>query len=414
MQERMINMEFFKLVSINEAKDIIEKNITFKAAVEKVNILNALGRIIAEDIYANENVPDFVRSTVDGYAIFSQDAFGASESLPAILNLVGEVKIGQVPSKDIIQGECMYVPTGGMLPKGADAVVMIEYTEKLDDGTILINKPVAPLQNIVEIGEDVKKGELIIKKGTKLRPYEIGVLSSLGILEVDVYKKIKVGIISTGDEIVDPKEKITLGKVRDINSYLLYSLCLEEGVEPVLYGIVSDDYEKLKNKLKEAIDECDVVIMSGGSSVGNKDETIKVINSFKDSNIFIHGISIKPGKPTIIGKIGEKFVFGLPGHPLACAVIFKNFVSFYFNKIRSFEREEYPIECIMAVNYHKAQGRAEFLPVRIKEEQGKLFAYPTYYKSGLISCFSKSFGYIYIEKELEGVYEGQTVKVYKF
>nr|WP_242822553.1 gephyrin-like molybdotransferase Glp [Caloramator australicus] len=414
MQERMIKMELLKLVSIKEAKEIIEKNSTYKIETEKINILDSLGRILAMDIYSNENVPDFVRSTVDGYAAQSEDVFGASESLPAILKLVGEVKIGQTPPCEINAGECMYVPTGGMLPKGADTVVMIEYTEKLDHETILVNKPTAPLQNIVEIGEDVKKGELILKKGTKIRPYEIGVLSSLGILEIEVYKKIKVGIISTGDEVVDPKEKINLGQVRDINSYLLYSLCEEEGVEPTLYGIVKDDYEKLRETLDRAIKECDVVIMSGGSSVGNKDETVKVIKSFENSNIFIHGIAIKPGKPTIIGKIGEKFVYGLPGHPLACAVIFKNFVAHYFDKLRGFEREDFWIECKMAVNYHKAQGRAEFLPVRIKVENGELIAYPTYYKSGLISCFSKSFGYIYIEKELEGVYQGQRVKVFKF
>jgi molybdopterin molybdotransferase len=407
-------MELLKLVTVKEAKEIIEKNISFKPGIEKISILNSLGRILAEDIYAPENVPDFRKSTVDGYAVISGDVFGASESLPAILKLVGEVKIGTEPTLDIMPGECMYVPTGGMLPKSADTVVMIEYTEKLDDETILVNKPAAPFQNIIEIGEDVKKGELILKKGTKLRPYEIGVLSSLGILEVEVYKKVKVGIISTGDEIVDPKEKINKGQVRDINSYLLYSLCLEEGAEPILYGIVKDDYEKLREKLQAAISECDLVLMSGGSSAGNKDETLRVISSFENSNIFIHGVAIRPGKPTIVGKVGDKFIFGLPGHPLACAVIFKTLVIHYLDRIRNFEREEYPVECRFAVNYHKAEGRAEFLPVSIKEVEGKLIAYPTYYESGLISRFAKSFGYVYIEKELEGISEGQIVKVYKF
>ncbi|KRQ86419.1 Molybdopterin molybdenumtransferase [Caloramator mitchellensis] len=407
-------MELLKLVTVNEAKEIIKNNKSYKIETEKVSILDVLERVLAVDIYSNENVPEFVRSTVDGYAVSSNDVFGASESLPAILKLVGEVKIGSVPPSDIKDGECMYVPTGGMLPNGADTVAMIEYTEKLDDETILINKPVAPLQNIVEIGEDVNKGELVLKKGTRIRPYEVGVLASLGILEVEVYKRIKVGIISTGDEVVPPTEKIELGKVRDINSYLLYSLCIEESVEPVLYGIINDDFDKLREAVERALGECDVVLMSGGSSVGTKDETVKVIKSFEGSNIFIHGIAIKPGKPTIVGKVNDKFIFGLPGHPLACAVIFKNFVAHYLDLIRNFEREEYPIECIFSVNYHKAPGRAEFLPVQIKEEDGVLKAYPTYYKSGLISCFAKSFGYVYIEKELEGLYAGQNVKVIKF
>lgn len=409
----MIKIELLKLDTIKEAKELIEKNISYELGTEKVDIKNALGRILAVDVLSNENVPNFRRSTVDGYGILSRDVFGASESLPALLRLVGEVKIGSPPPSDITYGECMYVPTGGMIPRGADTVVMIEYTEKLDDETILINKPIAPLQNIVEIGEDVKEGEIVIKKGTKIRPYEIGVLSSLGILEIEVYKKMRVGIISTGDEVVHPSEKIQMGKIRDINSYLLYSLTIDEGMEPILYGIVRDDFTALRKSLEKALSECDVVIISGGSSVGTKDQTVRVINSFDNSNILVHGIAIKPGKPTIIGKLKDKFVFGLPGHPLACAVTFKNFVLHYIDKTRDFERKEYPIQCSFAVNYHKAPGRTEFLPVQVKEMEGKLKAYPIYYKSGLISCFSKSTGYIHIERELEGIYEGQIVKVYR-
>ncbi len=406
-------MELLKLVTIQEAVEIIRNNTDFKLETEKVLITQALGRFVAEDIYSPEDVPDFRRSTVDGYAVVSSDVFGASESLPAMLTLVGESKMGEELKIDIFSGECVYVPTGGMIPNSADSVVMIEYTERLEDGTVLIQKPVAPNENVIEIGEDVKKGELIVSKGTRLRPYEIAVLANCGITEVQVYKKLRVAIIPTGDEIVEPDKKERIGQVRNSNSFLLHSLSLEEGVEPVLCEIIEDDFEKLRRVVGKALNECDVVLISGGSSAGVKDQTLAVMNSFENSKVFIHGIAIKPGKPTIVGKIGEKFVFGLPGHPLACAVIFKTIVTRYFDVLRNHSRREYPILCKFAVNYRKAEGRAEVLPVKIKEENGELIAQPIYYESGLVSRYTKADGYILIEKELEGIRENQIVKVYK-
>ncbi len=255
----------------------------------------------------------------------------------------------------------------------------------------------------------------MLQKGTKLRAYEIGLLSSLGIINVQVYKKPKISIISTGDEIVGCDEKPKLGQVRDINSYILSSAVIEDGGEPIDYGVVKDTYEDLKIAVDDALDKCDIVLISGGSSVGKKDQTLKVINALEKSEVLVHGISIKPGKPTIIAKIGDKAVFGLPGHPLSCAVIYKVIVNHYINKITNYDHENYPVLCRFSINYHKAKGREEYLPVTLDvKDNGEITANPVFSKSGLITGFTKAWGYLKIDKNDEGIKEGQTVYAYKF
>lgn len=407
-------MDLFNVMTVKDTTKLID-SFSYSLATEKVTLLNATGRILTSDIIAKDNVPDFRRSTVDGYAVNSRDVFGASESIQSVLDLKGEILMGEEPSVEIkIPGYCYYVPTGGAIPMGADSVIMIEYTEKLDDEVILTSKATSPGENVVEIGEDIKKDEKVIAKGTKLRAYEIGVLASLGYYEVEVYIKPKIGIISTGDEVVHPAESIKPGQIRDINTYLLHSLTEESGCEPVNYGVVKDEYELLKQTVEKAVAECDIVLMSGGSSVGKKDNTVNVIKDLKDGELMVHGISVKPGKPTIIGKSGNKIIFGLPGHPLACAVIFKVIVKHYIEKITGHKETIYPIECRFKFNYHKAKGREEFLPVTIEEKKGELIAAPVFGKSGLITGFSKAWGFIRIERNDEGIKEGQSVKVFKF
>jgi len=331
-----------------------------------------------------------------------------------MMDLKGEVIMGQAPVEIIDSPEkSVYVPTGGMLPSGSDAVVMIEYTEKLDEDTVLINSPSAYGDNVVEIGEDIKQGEIVVKRGTKLRPYEIGVLSSLGISKVEVYKKPRVAIISTGDEVVPATERPTLGEVRDINTSLLMALLLEDGMEPVSYGIIKDDYDLLKCTVDKAFEECDLVLISGGSSVGKKDQTLKVISSYTDGEVLVHGIAVKPGKPTIIGKHKEKIIFGLPGHPLACSIIYKILVKKYIHKLMFQDEKIYGTSATISINYHKAKGREEYLPVALEEIGDKLIAKPVFGKSGLISVFSKAWGYIKIDKNVEGLKEGQLVEVYR-
>ncbi|EPS56209.1 molybdenum cofactor synthesis domain-containing protein [Clostridium botulinum Af84] len=380
-----------------------------------MELLSSMDRVIYEDIVSHINVPNFRRSTVDGYAVNSKDVAGASESMPAMMNYRGEVFMGKIPEVNIdFPGDCVYVPTGGMIPEGSDSVIMVEYTERVHEDTVLINKATAYGEKVVEIGEDIAKEEVIIKKGERLRPYEIGVLSSLGITKVPVCRNPKVAIISTGDEIVDPNKEPNLGEVRDINSYLLQASIIEDGGIPINYGIIRDDFNLLKNTVEKAIEDTDIVLISGGSSVGKKDVTIDVINSLGDTGVFVHGIAIKPGKPTIIGNVKDKIVFGLPGHPLSAAVVYKVIVKYYIDKIAGVKEKVFPIVCKFNINYHSAKGREEYLPVTLNWQENEIIASPIFSKSGLISGFSKAYGFIKIDKNLEGIKKDEKVFVYRF
>lgn len=408
-------MELFKVADIKEVQRIIDENLKIEPKSERIPLPKALGRVLYSNVISQENIPGFRRSSVDGYAIKSKESAGASEAMPAMFELRGEVRMGEEAKVKLdFPGSCVYVPTGGMLPQGADSVVMIEYSEKLDDNTILINTSSYPGENLVEEDEDVAVNELLIKKGTKLRPYEIGVLASLGVMEVEVCQTLKCGIVSTGDEVVDPSSTPSLGQVRDVNTYLLSSLVEECGAEAVVYGIYNDNFEELKAAITKAFEECHMVLVSGGSSVGKKDQTFEAIKSLGNSEILVHGIAVKPGKPTLIGKAENKIIFGLPGHPLACAVIFKTIVQHYISRVYEQEQIDYPIECSFAINYHSAKGREEFLPVKLENREEGLTAVPVISKSGIISAFSKAYGYIRIDKNLEGIREGEKVSVYRF
>jgi molybdopterin molybdotransferase len=408
-------MELFNVVTVEDTRKIIDENFKFEPLPEKVKLSDAVGRVIYTDVVSGVNVPGFRRSTVDGYAVRSRDVAGASESIPAMLDYKGEAMMGRATEVELsYPGECVYVPTGGMLPLGSDCVVMIEYTDKLDENTILINKPTAPGENVINEDDDIRAGEVLIKKGSKLRPYEIGVLSSIGHIEVEVVKRIRVGIISTGDEIVSPEKTPILGQVRDINTYLLSSLVTENGGESVIYGVCEDTYEDLRNRVDMAYKECDIVLISGGSSVGKKDQTLKVMESLGESSILVHGIAIKPGKPTVIGKSGKKIVFGLPGHPLACAVVFKAVVKYYIDRATGEHNIDYPIPCSFALNYHKAKGREEYLPVNIEFIDGNMVAVPIFAQSGIITAFSRAWGFVKIDRNIEGIREGDRVLIYKF
>ncbi|WP_434283441.1 molybdopterin molybdotransferase MoeA [Clostridium botulinum] len=408
-------MDLFNVVSIKEAKSLIEKNFNVKPIKEEVELLSSMDRVIYEDIVSHINVPNFRRSTVDGYAVNSKDVAGASESMPAMMNYRGEVFMGKIPEVNMdFPGDCVYVPTGGMIPEGSDSVVMVEYTERVHEDTVLINKATAYGEKVVEIGEDIAKEEIMIKKGKRLRPYEIGVLSSLGITKVPVCRKPKVAIISTGDEIVDPNKEPNLGEVRDINSYLLQASIIEDGGIPINYGIIRDDFNLLKNTVEKAIEDTDIVLISGGSSVGKKDVTIDVINSLGDPGVFVHGIAIKPGKPTIIGNVKDKIVFGLPGHPLSAAIVYKVIVKYYIDKIAGVKEKVFPIVCKFNINYHSAKGREEYLPVTLNWKENEIIASPIFSKSGLISGFSKAYGFMKIDKNLEGIKKDEKVFVYRF
>lgn len=385
-----------------------------KMPTEKVDILSSVGRVLSKDIISKENVPDFNRSTVDGYAVLAESTFGCSESIPAILDFKGQVLMGESPTMTVGKGECVYVPTGGELPEGANAMVMIEYAEDYGDGTIGMCKPSAPGQHVAFRGDDVKVGDALLTSGTKLEPRHIGVLAALGVSEVSVFKKPSVAVISTGDELVDVTESPKGAQVRDINSYTISTALMELGCDVKKIGIVVDDLPLLESKIADAVATCDMVIVSGGSSVGVKDATFKVYD--KLGEVLFHGIAIKPGKPTILANISGKPCFGLPGHPLAAYYIFHLFVSPLVSSMAGITKDKVSDtkNATLSLSVPCNHGREECVGIKLVEKDDKTVAEPVYAKSGLISNLSESDGFIRIPRDCEGLSQGQEVEVELF
>ncbi|HEX3045713.1 MAG TPA: gephyrin-like molybdotransferase Glp [Bacillota bacterium] len=406
----------FEVKTIFEVFQIIEEKFSeFRLEDEQVTLQDALGRITASAITATEDLPGFNRSAVDGYAVIAANTFGCSDSLPAQLTLAGEVKMGEKPCFSIHPGQAAYIPTGGELPENADAVVMIEYAEDFNDDYIYLSKPAAPGNNVVFKSDDLKIGDPVIQANQRLRPQDIGVLAALGIETALVKKRIRVGIIATGDEVVDIRQKPVGAQVRDVNSYTLYAGLLEYGATPLFYGIIHDRRQKIEEAVAGALSECDVVLISGGSSVGVKDETYQVIASLEKSEVLVHGIAIKPGKPTIIGKVAEKAVIGLPGHPASAFFIFKLVVTRLLDRMNGIERKPAgTIRAKLAVNYPSNHGREEYAPVMLQEVNGEIEAQPIFGKSGLIKLLASADGYVKIERGSEGISKGQEVEVILF
>ncbi|HOP61954.1 MAG TPA: molybdopterin-binding protein [Spirochaetota bacterium] len=380
-----------------------------------IPVTEAPGRILAEDIISPENVPPFTRSSVDGYAVFASDTFGATESMPVQLLKSVPIRMGVTPEYPLKRGEASYIPTGGELPQNADAVVMVEYIEDNDDEFVYINKSVAPGNNVVLTGDDVKAGSIIFSSGRKLKTTDIGVLASVGVHEVKVKRKLKVGIIATGDEIIPINEKPVQAQVRDINSHVLYAALKEYNAEPIMYGIIEDSYGRIKEVTEKALEECDLLCISGGSSAGEKDETAKIIDSLGAPGVFVHGIAVKPGKPTIIGKAGNKPVIGLPGHPASAFMIYSVFVTKIIDTMNSALHDSGKfITAELSLNYPSNTGREEFVPVKIFYENGKNIASPVPGKSGQIKMLSDADGYIHIKRGTEGLMAKHTVEVILF
>ncbi|MCR4435331.1 MAG: molybdopterin molybdotransferase MoeA [Clostridiales bacterium] len=406
----------FNVRDVDEVLEIIDENFAgFPLGKEKVKLASASGRVTAEAVLSREDVPGFNRSSVDGYAVIARDTNGASESLPAQLELVGEVKMGEKPEFDIARGQAAYVPTGGEVPAGADAVVMIEYAENLEDGFIYIEKPAAPGNNMVFAGDDAKRGSTVIQAGHRLRPQDIGALAAMGYPEVAVKRLVKVGILSTGDELVGIEEEVAGAKVRDVNSHFLYSELIRYGAEPVPYGIIKDGYERVRDAVSKAVEECDLVLVSGGSSVGQKDETYRVIHSLEGCEILLHGIAVKPGKPTIMAKVKGKAVVGLPGHPVSAYFIYRVVVRRLLDAMYGVTQAREPyLVAEMACNYPSNEGREEYLPVKLETVPGKTLANPVFGKSGLITLLAAADGYVRIGRGVEGLAAGQRVEVIPF
>lgn len=399
----------FEVISTELTHEIINQSIQpALAAIEPIGLDRCIGRYLAEDAILSEFVPGFNRSTVDGFAVRGNDTSGSSDSIPALLTLVGEIHMGEAADFSLRPGECCAVPTGGAIPKGADAVCMMEYAESLGGDQIAIYKPAAPGANVIRMGEDGKPGDILVSKGSRLTPGMVGTLAAFGITKPKAFKPLHVGIVSTGDELVEPSVVPDPGKIRDVNSPMLQALCLEAGCAANNYGIIRDNREKLGSILNQAVSENDLVLVSGGTSVGLKDALPEVIGSLGE--VLVHGIAVKPGKPTIIGKIRKKAVFGLPGNPVAALLIFKEFTQpfilySYHARITTISK---PAKLSRAVSSN--HGREEFVLARLDGD----LAIPIPSKSGLISTAAKADGYFIIPRDAEGMKQGALVQVKMF
>jgi len=408
-----MEMQFFKVKTVEETFALIQENITKVGEVSVCALEEALHCILAEPVSADENVPAFDRSTVDGYAVVAKDTYGSSESMPGFLTVSGEVKMGEAATKPLSRGEAIYVPTGGMIPPGSDSVLMIEHCEEIS-GLLNTYKQIAPGENVIRAGEDIKAGEILLEAGTKLRPQEIGALASLGISKVSVYRPIKAAYLSTGDEIVPyDSERLEVGQIRDINYLTVSGLAREWGVEVIYGGITSDDYEIFASKARELYEQADILILSGGSSVGAKDYTTEVIQSLGDPGVFVHGISIKPGKPTILAVAEGKPVIGLPGHPASAMIIFRLFGEKIIKKLQGEQSQPKPERIFARItkNIASSPGRSDYIRVRLFMKEGEWWAEPIIGKSGLITTLVKSDGIVEISSEKEGISQGDYVPV---
>jgi molybdenum cofactor synthesis domain len=405
-------LNFFNIVSLKDAKDLVmQSQYNLQTNKLKMHVSKTLGLYTGQQVTSPIELPQFDRSTVDGYAVRINDVSGASESIPSMLNITDEVKMGFEAKASLSRGETSYVPTGGMLPSNTEGVVMIEHTEQLDEQTVLIQKPLSFGENIIHKGDDLKFGDLLVDKGHRIRGLDMGLLAGAGVSEIEVCTPFKVAILSTGDEIVDCDKNASLGEIFDINGYALKGNVEELGCNVVLKSIVKDDFEKLKIAIDSALSIADFIIISGGSSVGTRDFTHAVIESFEDGKLLFHGISIKPGKPTMVGAIGSKLIFCLPGHPTASALVFHEIVKPYIYKGYHHEKVDVTINALLSENLHAAPGKDNFIPVALVEEGEQSYAKPLLGKSGLFSIMAHASGYIHISSEKEGVLKDTLVNV---
>ena len=404
---------------ITMLKDHLNLKEITRSNIEVAGIKTALHRILAEEIVAPANLPGFNRSTMDGYAIRAEDSFGATDSLPSYLKIVGEIKMGVKPELKINPGKAVKISTGGMLPEGANAVMMLEYTEQIDDTTIEVRRSISPWENVVREDEDLKTGEIILRKGHRLRPQDIGVLAGIGKTNIKIYRKPKIAIISTGNEIIPAESEPRIGQIRDINSYTLGACIEEAGGVPVYRGIIKDEVILLEQEIKKTIkeDKVEAVIISGGSSVGVRDVTLEVLNRLGKPGVLIHGVSVKPGKPTILAIADNRPIFGLPGHPVSAMIIFDLFVRPLISWLQGGEYNydsAKEIEAELTCNMVSDSGREDYVRVFVYKQGEKFYTEPILGKSGLISTMIRASGLIKIGLNIEGLEKGSKVMVRLF
>lgn len=407
-------------ITVEEAIRLVFSNLPRKEPpAALIDIDDSLGRISAGDLFASEDLPSFARSTVDGYAVKAEDTFSATETMPAYLNLSSEVFMGREAGFLLPKGAAGKIPTGGMLPEGADSVVMFEHVQSVDEKMIEVLKPVGPGENVIQRGEDVLKGALVLKKGHRMRPQDIGACAGLGITGIKVFERPTVAIISTGDEIVPAASATGAGQVRDINSYLLKGMITNAGCRAVRKGIFRDVHEEIRSVIEESVREADMVLVSGGTSVGTKDMIAGIIDGLGRPGLLFHGVSLKPGKPLIGGIINGTPIFGLPGHPAAVSICFEIFIQPLLERLAGLEKRyggslRPMLRARVTRNIASSQGREEHVRVILEERADGIWAVPVISKSGLITTLVRADGTIVIPLHQNGIEEGETVEVRLF
>ncbi len=403
---------FIDGLPLAQAQALIQARLACVAPERAVGLSDALGLVASRPVLAPAPLPAFARSTVDGYAVHSLDTFGAEEGSPALLVIDGEILMGRAETAPLPFGAARHMPTGGMLPPAADAVVMVEHCEAIDEQTVLVHKRVAPGENVVQAGEDVPAAQRLLAAGRRIRPEDIGLLAACGVRSVFVRVPLRVGILSTGDELVEADRPLQPGEIRDSNRPMLAALLREAGAEVVDYGIVRDAADALAATLAQAVQACQLVLLSGGSSMGQRDYAAETIDGLGPPGVVVHGLAIKPGRPTIVGFAGKVPVFGLPGHPAAAMTVFRLLVAPVLRQLCGAQADAAPLfSARLTRNVASAPGRDDFVSVRLVKRADGLWAEPVFGRSGLLSVMTEADGVLHIPSASGGCYGGAWVEV---
>ncbi len=407
---------FFTIISRAEFEALLQGFAPL--AAETTPLSQAAGRILAQPIAAAHDWPLLDRSCMDGFAINARDIFGASETNPGYLECTANLPIDQMPDITLAPGDCARIATGGVLPDGADAVIMVEHTQEMDGTTIEMRKSLAPGENVMQRGEDARLGKTALEAGTLIRPQEIGLAAALGFDEISLISQPRVGILSTGDELIEVHQTPKPGQVRDVNTHTVAALVEQAGGLPTTYGIIKDDLDSLSAALAKAIEENDLVLLSGGSSIGVRDLTVQAIEAMTDAEILAHGVALSPGKPTILGRVATKPVLGLPGQVTSALVVMHVLILPLIRHLqgdtRAFDETRRPTrQAVLARNIPSKPGREDYVRIRLEEREGQPpLAHPVLGKSGLLRTMIQSTGLVGIPAESEGLYEEDVVDIW--
>ncbi len=403
--------EFLKIKECDEAQDIIQDLFDkyCKPESEEIDCEDAYGRVLFNDVYSKMDFPPFDKALKDGFAILSEDSYGASEESPNTLEIIDFLEAGSITDKVVEKGKCVEISTGAAMPEGANAVVMVEYSEKFDDKVNLLTTA-TPSQDVAKKGSDIEEGNLILKKGDVLNPGKIGVLLSQGFKTIEVYKKPTVGVISSGNEITMQGEDLPFGKIYDVNGNMIKNDAVSCGADAKFLGVVRDNYEQVKEKIQDSLKDVDILLCSGGTSAGLGDVIKHVLDELGE--VHIHGISVQPGKPTIVGVIDEKLVIGLPGNPVSALMIFNAFVAPPLTSLSGIKKdfEKKVVKGVMTRRIHSPVGRMQYQLVKVDGDD----IHPIFKDSGAIFSLSTADGYVKVEKSVELLDEGEEVEVYLF